>query len=337
MPRPLRIQYPGAIYHVMARGNQGQSIYKDDKDRFRFLDTLAEACEKTGWRVYAYVLMHNHYHLLISTPEGNLVAGMKWLQGTFTQRCNGRHKKRGHLFQGRYKALVMDVEDANYTQIVSTYIHLNPVRAGLVADGSGELKKYRWSSYPAYLALECPAWLSRFEVLGSIGLTEQKRRGYEAYMEGRVLELRNKSTQAELEEQWMAIRRGWYLGKESFANRLQGWIEKTLLGKKRESHSGGARETHDKMAVERLVESGMESLGLNAADLAELPLRAPEKIIMAWWLRKQTTVSLRWVAERLSMGHYTAVTQAVHRVNRAPSRRIAKLRERLLGGLGEKR
>ena len=113
MARPLRIEYPGAFYHVMARGNQGRKIFADDADRRRFLDTLAGACEKTGWSIHAYVLMGNHYHLLVETPEANLVAGMKWLQGTYTQRYNGRHQMFGHLFQGRYQAVVVDSKPAN--------------------------------------------------------------------------------------------------------------------------------------------------------------------------------------------------------------------------------
>jgi len=103
MARPLRIQYPGAVYHVMARGNHGQGVFQDDRDRQSFLEALGEACEKTGWRIHAYVLMGNHYHLLVETPEGNLVEGMKWVQGAYTQRYNSRHKLFGHLFQGRYK------------------------------------------------------------------------------------------------------------------------------------------------------------------------------------------------------------------------------------------
>ena len=111
MARPLRIEYAGAVYHVMARGNQGQVIFRDDGDRRRFLETLGEACEKTGWRIHAYVLMGNHYHLLVETPEGNLVTGMKWLQGTYTQRFNGRHEVFGHLFQGRYKAILVEADN----------------------------------------------------------------------------------------------------------------------------------------------------------------------------------------------------------------------------------
>jgi REP element-mobilizing transposase RayT len=97
MVRPIRIQYPDAIYHVMARGNQGREVFRDDLDRKAFLTGLGEACAKTGWRLHACVLMPNHYHLLLQAPEANLVEGMKWLQGTYTQRFNNRHKLRGHL------------------------------------------------------------------------------------------------------------------------------------------------------------------------------------------------------------------------------------------------
>ena len=152
MARSLRIEYAGAVYHAMARGNQGCPIFKDDQDRRNFLETLAEACEKTGWRIHAYVLMGNHYHLLVETPEGNLVAGMKWLQGTYTQRFNSRHKVFGHLFQGRYKAVIVDGTEADYFQVVSTYIHMNPARAKLIRVGQERLKRYRWSSYWNYYA-----------------------------------------------------------------------------------------------------------------------------------------------------------------------------------------
>ena len=94
MAPPLRIEYPGTKYHVMARGNRGRAIFEDDKDRLWFVETLGEACGKTGWRLHAHVLMNNHYHLLAETPEGNLVAGMKWPQGTYTQRYNGKGSTR---------------------------------------------------------------------------------------------------------------------------------------------------------------------------------------------------------------------------------------------------
>jgi putative transposase len=108
MPRQPRIEYAGAVYHVMCRGDRGEDVYADVEDRHCFLATLATACMRTGWRVHAYVLMGNHYHLLLETPEANLVAGMRWLQGTYTQRYNLRHGVGGHLFQGRYKALLVE-------------------------------------------------------------------------------------------------------------------------------------------------------------------------------------------------------------------------------------
>jgi REP element-mobilizing transposase RayT len=108
MARPLRLDYPGAVYHVMARGNPGQKILLEDADRKLFLETLGEACARTDWQGHGYVLMANHYHLLLETHEANLVAGMKWLQSTYTSRYNRRHALCGHLFQGRYKAVLVE-------------------------------------------------------------------------------------------------------------------------------------------------------------------------------------------------------------------------------------
>lgn len=331
MARPLRIEYPGAAYHVMARGNQGQTIFQDDQDRQRFLETLQESCEKTGWRIHAYVLMANHYHLLVETPEGNLVAGMKWLQGTYTQRYNSRHEVFGHLFQGRYKAVVVDAKDANYLQVVSTYIHLNPARAGLIRIGRDRLKRYRWGSYPWYLSRQCPGWLSRGKVMGSLGLKEGDRRGYEAYLEARVLELGMKAGRQELEGRWQALRRGWYLGNQSFLEKLEDWLEKAVEGRQRQSHSGGAREAHDEASAERLTRQGLKVLGLTEAELRHLPKGAPEKVALAWWLRRRTTVSLAWVSERLQMGQYTRVSQAVSRMSRKPGRKLQSLQKKLMG------
>src|SRR6266480_2404283 len=132
MPRKLRIQYPGAIYHLMSRGDQRENIFKDDKDRKRFIYTLAEACRKTDWQIHAFCLMRNHFHLAVETPQPNLVAGMKWFLGTYTSRFNRRHSLVGHLFSGRYKALIVDGSGSGYLRTVCDYVHLNPVRAGLI-------------------------------------------------------------------------------------------------------------------------------------------------------------------------------------------------------------
>ena len=120
MARKLRLEYAGAIYHVMNRGDRREPIFQDDPDRKRFVETLAECCAKTGWRVHAYVLMPNHFHLVMTTPQPNLVAGMKWFLGTYTARLNRRHKLVGRLFSGRYKSLVVDGTGNGYLKTVWT-------------------------------------------------------------------------------------------------------------------------------------------------------------------------------------------------------------------------
>ena len=135
MARKLRVEYPGAIYHVMNRGDRREPIFRDDEDRQRFLETLGEACAKTGWQVHALCLMPNHFHLVVETPQPNLVAGMKWLLGTYTGRFNRRHKLFGHLFSGRYKALIVDGSGTRLPQ--------DGVRLRASESGAGEVAARR--------------------------------------------------------------------------------------------------------------------------------------------------------------------------------------------------
>ena len=273
----------------------------------------------------------NHYHLLVETPEANLVAGMKWVQGTYTQRYNFRHDNCGHLFQGRYKAVIIDGNSPGYFEVASTYIHLNPARAGLIRIGQERLKGYQWSSYPWYLiASPGPQWLRRDRVLAGLNLREDDRKGYEAYMEGRVLELGLQSGRTELEEQWQALRRGWYVGGPGFLAKLKDRLGAIVAGKKRESHSGGAKRAHGEAAAQARLMSGLLALGLTEADVLKLPKAEAEKTALAWWLRERTTVSLQWVSQTLGMGHYTRVTQAVSRMKRKPTRKLQQLKRRLL-------
>jgi REP element-mobilizing transposase RayT len=133
MARKLRVEYEGAIYHVMNRGDRRETIFKDDPDRMLFLETLGQTCLKTDWQMHAWCLMGNHFHLVVETPKANLVAGMKWFLGTYTGRFNRRHKLFGHLFSGRYKALIVDGSGTGYLRTVCDYVHLNPARAKLLA------------------------------------------------------------------------------------------------------------------------------------------------------------------------------------------------------------
>ena len=154
MARPLRLEYPGALYHLTARGNAQADIFRDDVDRELFLDLLGKEIRQQGWRCYAYCLMGNHYHLLIETPEANLVAGMRRLNGVYTQAFNRRHRRVGHVFQGRYKSIVVDKD--NYGLALCRYIVLNPVRAGMVK----RVSDWAWSSYRASAGkVAAPDWL----------------------------------------------------------------------------------------------------------------------------------------------------------------------------------
>ena len=325
MARPLRIEYPGAVYHVMARGNRKRAIFADDQDRRRWLETLEEACQKTGWRIHAYVLMGKHYHLLLETPEANLSRGMKWLQSTYTSRYNRRHQLVGHLFQGRYKAVVVDGKQGQYFQTVSTYIHLNPARSGLIAVGKDKLQRYRWSSYPWYLSRRVPEWLSRERVLSSLGLAPGQAKGYEAYIQGRVLELGIKARRKELEAEWERLRRGWYLGEESFGRRLGELAGKAMAGRRRGSHSGAARRAHDEAGAEELLKRGLRLLEVKESALAGMGKGAAQKTVLAWWLRQRTTARLGWIAQRLKMGHESRVSQSVWRMQHRAGRRLKGL------------
>ena len=149
MPRPLRIVYEGARYHLLSRGDRREDIVFDDADRKRFVETLGEAAARAGWQVHAYCLMRNHFHLVIETPQPTLVKGMQWMLGTYTARFNARHKLRGHLFSGRYKSIMVDDAEEGYLRRACDYTHLNPVRAKIVAEEE-PLESYPWSSYPMY-------------------------------------------------------------------------------------------------------------------------------------------------------------------------------------------
>lgn len=273
--------------------------------------------------------MGNHYHLLLETPEPNLVSGMKWLQGTYTQRYNARHRKRGHLFQGRYRAVPVQTDSPQYFQTVSTYIHLNPARAKLIRIGEEKLWEYPWSSYPAYVRRARPEWLVTERVLGSLNLRPENRRGYEAYLESRVLELGIKAGRKTLEAGWRSLRRGWYVGGEEFREGLLTRAKAALKGVRRESHRGLERKAHDQSHAEEMLAAGLRLLKLSGRDLSALPKGQSEKQVLAWWLYGRTTVKRRWLAERLAMGYETRINQAVAHVESSREAAVLSLKKKL--------
>jgi putative transposase len=175
--RPLRIQYFGAFYHVTSRGNERKAIFRNDRDREKFLSYLQSAHERYGAIIHVYCLMDSHYHLLLETPRGNLSEILHHINGAYTTYFNVKRQRSGHLFQGRYRAIL--VEKDAYCQELSRYIHLNPLRGGMVKDPT----RYPWSSYPYYIGLKKkPSWLETGDILGYFGQeglrAGRKYRGY---------------------------------------------------------------------------------------------------------------------------------------------------------------
>ena len=174
MARPLRIEFPGALYHLTARGNARREIFLEDGDRWMFLSILADLVKRGNWICHGFCLMDNHYHLLIETPDGNLSEGMRQLNGIYTQKFNRNHAKVGHVFQGRFKSIVVD-KDA-YLLELCRYIVLNPVRAGMVEHP----KDYLWSSYRATAGLtKKPDFLTSDWILAQFG--DDRKRAKKEY------------------------------------------------------------------------------------------------------------------------------------------------------------
>ena len=211
MARPLRVEFPGALYHVTSRGDGQEDIYLDDVDREKFLSVLSDVCMRFNWVVGAYCLMDNHYHLLVETPDANLARGMRQLNGIYTQRFNRRHNRAGHVFQGRYKAIL--VQKDVYLLELARYIVLNPVRAHMVDNADA----WPWSSYRATVGQSNhPRWLDVEGILSAFGKRSSVAvRAYRMF----VLEGKNKTSP------WDELRNQIFLGDESFVESLQRHLE----------------------------------------------------------------------------------------------------------------
>ena len=330
MARKPRIEYDGAVYHIMSRGNRGEPIVEDDTDRIMFMECLEEVCGKTGWRIHAFCLLDNHYHLLCETPEANLVDGMKWLQGVYAKRFNTRHQRCGHVFQGRYKALLIDIDSKKYFETVSTYIHLNPARAGLILWDTEKFSDYKWSSYPLYLKRQAdrPQWLIIDRVLGDIGIEKDDRSGrkeYAAYLERRISDFHSESKYKELEKEWKSIRRGWYLGSNEFRDQLQNHINGVLNNYRRDSYDGEAIRYHEEVAALNLLECGLTVLEIPKEELSILPKNERRKAVLAWLIRKNTTMNSEWISRKLNMGHVSNVTNYIRSIDRSKDSSIKQL------------
>ncbi len=211
MTRPLRLEFPGAVYHVMSRGDNKQKIFLNDHDRRRFLKIYQDVVERQSWMTYAWCLMDNHFHLVIETPEPNLSEGMRLLNGIYTQYFNANKGRVGHVFQGRFHSIVVD-ENVYLLELVR-YVVLNPVRSGRV-DNPG---KWPWSSYKATAGLEpCPPWLNADAVTDAvserIGTRRDRQKSYADFI------LKGMGRDEDLMEK---VQQQVYLGDEEFIVKVQ--------------------------------------------------------------------------------------------------------------------
>jgi hypothetical protein len=274
--------------------------------------------------------MGNHFHLLLETPEANLVSGMRMLLGTFGKAWNIRRQRQGHVFQGRYKAVPVAGEgaaDAHYFKSVADYIHLNPARAGLAGGSHGKLVDYPWSSLRHYPKGNPPSWQPMDRVLEAFRLSKDRRgrTSYLAWLEARA----NGHGGAINEEAMEALRRGWYLGEEGFKDKLLDLLDKTadkLRGKK--SHAGDAVRAHHQVEAERIISILARDLGLpdSREELEQLKKSDARKVVCAALVKRRTSMSNEWIAERLAMGHPASMSQHVNRMRKEPkaAKRIIK-------------
>jgi len=315
MARPVRLEFPGALYHVTARGNERKPIYRDDRDRERFLQRLSETVERYALRLHAYVLMRNHYHLLVETSEANLSRAMRQLNGVYTQDFNRRHRRSGHLLQGRYKAILVDKD--SYLLELSRYIHLNPVRVGEVK----EAWEFPWSSAAAYVGkVPLPSYLSVAVVLGLFGRRPTTaRRRYAAFLRDGV--------EKGVTKPWAAVEGQFLLGERA-------WIERM---KRRLSRKGLPEESTARSALRaRPPLSVIITQVCHAAKVEPETLLRPRgnrggwarsaALVLAWEL---CGLSQREIGAAFGVGPY-AVTKAVARFSERMSN-DARLRKRLAG------
>lgn len=244
MARPLRIEYPGCFYHVTSRGNERKDIFKSRRDREKFLSYLQSSVDRYGARIHAYCLMTNHYHLLMETPKGNLSEIMRHINGAYTTYFNIKRKRSGHLFQGRYKAIIIEADE--YVLELSRYMHLNPVRASMVV----KPQDYEWSSYRCYTGLTAPLeWLSQNLILDYFGAPDQQGK-YRSFVENLIGET--------YETPLMAVVASTILGSPRFVTAIS---EKHVEQLNANRNVPAVRQLSGQWAVEEVVDAVKRVIG----------------------------------------------------------------------------
>ena len=282
MARPLRIEFDGALYHVSSRGNERKAIFNDDSDREMFLGTVAEVTERFHWICHAYCLMDKHYHLVIETPDGNLSQGMRQLNGVYTQTFNRRHHRVGHLFQGRFKGILVQKE--SHFLEVCRYVVLNPIRAKTVSHA----RQWKWSSYRATAGLsEVRRGLTVEEILGYFG--QQRRAAQEKYREY----VREGVNEASI---WDGLEAQSLLGVEGFAQALVGHV----TGKTKDKEIPKGQRLIGRASLEKLFERNGEKKAIRDRMIGDAV--------------KKHGYSQMEVARHLKL-HYSTISRLIKAVN----------------------
>ena len=317
MPRKPRIEYRGAVYHILNRGNYRQDLFTVPGSAEAFERTLFDCCSRFGWRLFAYVLMSNHFHCCLKTIDANLATGMQWLQSTFANRFNRFVNARGHVFQGRYKALL--IEDGPSVLRVVNYIHLNPVRAGLKSVKT--LKQYSHSSFPRFFNNKRPACLDNRDWLAMAGELKPTPAGMRCYHKS--LEYAVESDPQNRSDLFKHLCRGWYIGTQEGKKALLRDLEGGLLGNDRPDSIYDFGEER----AELLLEKGLARLGKDERDLASDRKLVDWKVILASWIKLQCGVGNRWLSENLHMGNIYSISKAVTTETKQGNRRLKEWRK----------
>lgn len=309
MPRKLRIEYEGAVYHVISRGNYRADVFGKESTRAAFLKCLDEAATKAGWVVHAWCVMSNHYHLCVETPSANLVGGMKWLQATFSLRFNRLRNERGHVFQGRYKALPVEPDAVG---AVCHYIHLNPVRAKVRPLAT--LADWPWTSVECLVKeRERRKWFSPEASLahaGGLKDTPADRRRYLEYL-GWLQE----DVEGQKALRFEAMSKGWAVGEGEFKKELVRLEEGALAA----LLQGGDRKLAEELwEAQALV--CLKAVKKTEQAVLKEPKGAAWKVAIAAVLKGTTTASNPWIARRLNMGSPFRLSRLVSDCRAKPER-----------------
>ena len=303
MARKLRLESEGGIYHVISRGNYRAPVFRAEKTKAAFLKCLDEACGKTGWRVHAWCVMSNHYHLAVETPQANLVEGMRWLQSTFALRFNRLRKERGHVFQGRYKSLLVDPDGG--LGPLCHYIHLNAVRAQLRP--VEELSEWRWSSLHGLMNPKLrPAWYDPMAALGHAGGLADTPPGRKKYLD--YLAWLAEDEPARKAQKFSEMSKGWIIGTAGFARDMaREHGESAGHGRRLASEMRLAQEAVWQEEAERLL----RKLGRPSGHLAKAGKSVDWKLALAAELKARTTATNRWLGTQLHLGNMHEVSRKV--------------------------